>query len=116
MRKAGIKQGTPPVLVATPISIEVVGYSGILDEPPVEPPAEMPARSPDVLGLAPGYSHHVGHGVGRCLTKLQTPCACCNSGSGSDEAVLTKAEELNESCLCCKNRSLAEPGPSREAL
>ena len=78
--------------------------------------AQLAAHCPDVLGLAPGYSHHVGHGVGRCLTKLQIPCACCNSGSGSDEAVLTKAEELNESCPYCKNRSLAEPGLSGEAL
>ena len=56
----------------------------------------------------------VGLGVGRGLTKLQIPCACCNSGSGSDEAVLTKAEELNESYPDYKNRSLAEPGPSEQ--
>ena len=94
-------------------SLDTLGYP---DEPPVEPPAEPPARSPDVFGLAPDYSHHVGYGVGRCLTKLQTPCACCNSGSGSDEAVLTKAEELNESFPGCKNRSLAELRPSGEVL
>ena len=80
----------------------------------VEPPAGPFALSPDVLDLEPGYSLHVGHGVGRCMTKLQILRACCNSVSGSDEAVLTKAEELNEIYPDYNNRSLAEPGLSEQ--
>ena len=81
-----------------------------------EPLPEPPVRSPDVFGLAPGDSHRAGYGVGRCLTKLRTPCACCNSGSGSGEVVLTRAGEWNESCPSCKNRSPAEPMSSGEVL
>ena len=80
----------------------------------VEPPAEPLTLSPDVLNLALGYSLHVGHGVGRCVTKLQILCACCNSDSGSDKAVLTKAEELNKVYPDYKNRSLVEPGLSEQ--
>ena len=85
---------------------------GNLDEPFVEPLSEPPARSPDVPDLVPGYSHRASSVAEHCLTKLLTPCACCNSGSGSDKAALTKVEELNEFYPGCKNRSFAEPEPS----
>ena len=84
------------------------------DVPSVEPPAEPLALSPAVLDLAQGHSLHVGHGVGHRVTKLQILCACCNSDSGLDEVVTSKAEELNEIYPDYKNRSLGEPGLSEQ--
>ena len=84
------------------------------DVPFVEPPAKPLALSPDVFDLAPGYNLHVGHGVGRYVTKLQILRACCNSDSGSDEVVPSKAEERNEIYPDYKNISLVEPGPSEQ--
>ena len=79
---------------------------GLLAETLVEPPA----RPPDVSDPEPGYTRRAGSGAERYLTRPLTPCVYCNSGSGFDEAELTRAEELSESCPGCRSRSLAEPG------
>ena len=76
----------------------------------VEPLAEPPARPPDVSDPEPGYTRRAGSGAERYLTRPLTPCVYCNSGSGFDEAELTRAEESSESYPGYRSRSLAEPG------
>ena len=85
-----------------------MSHVGLLAEPLAEPPA----RPPDVSDPEPGYTRRAGSGAERYLTRPLTPCVYCNSGSGFDQAELTKVEESNESCLDYKNKPPATPEPS----